>query len=92
MDGMYPLIGLVVAREIQHDHLVAAEQRRAVRLARTPLSTRVGRLARMWKPAPVLQVGRARATAQAPGLGRSTSPIGARKRHVIKAVVGQVDF
>ena len=36
MDGMYPLIGLVLAREIQHDHLVAAEKRRAARLARTP--------------------------------------------------------
>ena len=69
MDGMYPLIGLVVAREIQHDHLVAAEKRRAARLARTPLSTRVSRLARMWRPAPVLQVGRARATAPSAPMG-----------------------
>ena len=69
MDGMYPLIGLVVAREIQHDHLVAAEKRRAARLARTPWSARVSRLARMWRPAPVLQVGRARATAPSAPMG-----------------------
>ena len=69
MDGMYPLMGLAVAREIQHDHLLAAEQRRAVRLARTPLLARVSRLARMWRPAPALQVGRARATAPSAPMG-----------------------
>jgi len=69
MDGMYPLMGLVLAREIQHDHLAAAEQRRAARLTRTSLSSRVSRLVRMWKPAPVLQVGRARATAPSAPMG-----------------------
>ncbi len=69
MDGMYPQIGLVLAKEIQHDHLVAADKRRAARLARTPLSTRLSRLARAWKPAPVLQVGRARATAPSAPMG-----------------------
>ena len=69
MDGMYPLLGLVLAKEIQHDHLVAAERRRAARLARTPLRTRVSQLARMWRPAPVLQVGRARATAPSAPMG-----------------------
>ena len=69
MDGMYPLMSLALAREIQHDHLVAAEQRSAARLARTPLLTRISRLARMWRPAPVLQVGRARATAPSAPMG-----------------------
>jgi len=69
MDGMYPLMGLALAMEIQHDHLVAAEQRRAARLARTPLSARISRFAWMWKPAPTLQVGRARATAPSAPMG-----------------------
>jgi hypothetical protein len=69
MDGMYPLMGLALAREIQHDHVVAAEQHRAARQARTPLLTRISRQARAWKPAPVLQVGRARATAPSAPMG-----------------------
>ena len=69
MDGMYPLMGLALAKEIQHDRLAAAEQRRAARLARTPLFARIGRRARTWKPAPVLQVGRARATAPSAPMG-----------------------
>ncbi len=69
MDGMYPPIGLGLAKEIQHDHLVAADKRRAARLARAPLSSRISRLARMWRRAPVLQVGRARATAPSAPMG-----------------------
>ena len=69
MDSMYPLMGLAVAKEIQHDHLVAAEERRAVRQARTPLFTRITRRAGTWKPAPVLQVGRARPTAPSAPMG-----------------------
>ena len=69
MDGMYPLMGLALAKEIQHGHVVAAEQRRAARLASTPLSTRLSRLARALKSAPVLQVGRARATAPSTPMG-----------------------
>ena len=69
MDGMYSPMGLALAREIQHDHLMTAEQRRAARLARRPLVSTIRRLARMWTPAPVLQVGRARATAPSAPMG-----------------------
>ena len=69
MDGMYPPMGLALAKEIQHDHLVTAEQHRATRQARTSLFTRVTRRARSWKPAPVLHVGRARATAPSAPMG-----------------------
>ena len=69
MDGLYPLMGLVLAREIHRDRLAAAEQRRAAHLVRTPLFTRVSRLARTWRPAPVRQVGRARATAPSAPMG-----------------------
>ena len=69
MDGMYSLMGLAVAKEINCDRLEAAEQRRAVRLARAPLFTRISRWASVWAPAPVLQVGRARATAPSAPMG-----------------------
>ena len=69
MDGMYPLMGLVLAKEIHRDRLVAAEQRRAARRARKPLATRVSQRARTWRPPTVVQVGRARATAPSAPMG-----------------------
>ena len=65
---MYSLMGLEVAREIHHDRLAAAEQRRAAHAVRTTLFERVSRRVRK-VPAPVLQVGRARATAPSAPMG-----------------------
>ena len=69
MDGMYPLMGLALAREIQHDHLVAGGT--ATRSTpRAHATVRQGRPASQdWRPAPVLQVGRARATAPSAPMG-----------------------
>ena len=66
---MHPYLGLALAKEIQRDRLAEAAAHRATQQARRPLSTRLSELTRTWKPAPVLQVGRARATAPSAPMG-----------------------
>jgi hypothetical protein len=69
MDGMYALMGLELAKEIQRDRLAQAEGRRAARLVRAPLFARLGRRAKSLPAVPAMHVGRARVTAPSAPMG-----------------------
>jgi len=69
MDGMYSLMGLALAREIQRDRLAQAEARRTARLVRTSLFTRLGGRAKSLPAVPVMHVGRARVAAPSAPMG-----------------------
>jgi len=66
---MNSMMDLELAKEINRDRLTAAERRRTAHLVRTTLFSRLSRRARSLAPAPVLQVGRARATAPSTPMG-----------------------
>jgi hypothetical protein len=66
---MSSLLGMDLAKEINRDRLAEAEVRRTAHRVRLPLFARLGRRARSFGPAPVIQVGRARATAPSAPMG-----------------------
>ena len=66
---MSSLLGMELANEINRDRLAEAEGRRTAHLVRTTLVSRLVARARNLAPAPIRQVGRARATAPSAPMG-----------------------